>query len=65
MDKDFDAWFARLKDMCETSTAERFVSRLEGLVLVYAYMERAFQQRFPIEFAAYEAQNGETGERPQ
>lgn len=49
----FDEWMTRFKTMCETQPVERFISRLDGLLLLYAYMENIFQLRFPEEYKAW------------
>lgn len=61
-DEKLDAIIDRFKRMAETSTPEQFNTRLEGLILLYAYLEKAFERRFPEEFVKWTVkQEGASG----
>ena len=48
-----DELMDKMKAMCDTMSAEDFERRLEGWTLIYGYMEKRFEQRFPEQFKAY------------
>jgi len=54
-----DQLMDKLKILAETSTVEEFRSRLEAFTLLYAYMEKRFEQRFPKEFQDWVKEHGE------
>lgn len=51
---DFDDFWDRFKKSCKEADAIKLENRLECLILLYAYVEKEFQERFPKEFAKYE-----------
>jgi hypothetical protein len=53
---DVIALTTRLILLGKTSTAEQFSSRLETITILYGYLERRFEERFPTEFAKWVAE---------
>lgn len=43
----------KLVDICETATAQQYRNRLEVNVIIGAYLEKRFKERFPEEHAAW------------
>jgi hypothetical protein len=40
----------KLSRLAETSTAEDFGRRLETIIILYGYLEKRFEERFPQEY---------------
>lgn len=53
MDDEVVALCNKLQRMAETSTSEQFQNRLETIQVMYAYLEKAFNDRFPRDFVQW------------
>ncbi len=52
-----------LKRQCDIATPEMFMRRLENTALIFTYVEKRFEERYPKEFAAYsKAKENETSD---